>query len=335
MESTETNLPVPQTPEGAPAAGGEAQSLNATPANEAVPAVTAAPTPRPYNVAARPLLSRHELRKLEADYEELLRGLTANLSVFFRCEFDLALESLQTPSFREWVGGLAQPTHLTLFKVEPWRGICVLEITPTLGLAMTDRLMGGPGQAVTANRELSEIEIALLDQVAQFVTDAWCGQWREWQELTPALLGHESDSRYLQTSSPDSAMLVATLNARLGECVGRVQLAFPFATLKPLMRKLRAELTPAVEPPADSAPPQTLRWNAAFDDMTMVITAGLPALQMTARALPRLQVGEVLELPADSINQVQLRLGGLPRFLGRLGTRDHCWAVEVTQVLNP
>jgi flagellar motor switch protein FliM len=290
---------------------------------------------RPYGLAQGPLFSAHEMRRLEADYEELLQGLTARLSIYLRSECELDLESLKTFTFRQWVSGRPQPTHLTLFKVEPWRGIGVLEINPALALAMTDRLMGGPGQTVTASRELSEIETALLDQVAQFVTEAWCAQWQRWQELTPALLGHESDARYLQTSPPDSTMLVAAINARLGECVGQLQLALPLATLEILIQKLRAELKPAVEENSDPTSPKALRWNAALDGMLMAITAELPGLPLTARSIPQLKIGDMLELPANSTNQVLLRLGGLTRFIGRLGTRDDHWAVELTDVLKP
>ncbi|MBE0539895.1 MAG: flagellar motor switch protein FliM [Verrucomicrobia bacterium] len=341
MEPTETNQPFPESPEAIPAT---LESFGSSPKT----AIMDSPSPtdallgaapvieaRLYEVAQGPVFSAHEMRRLEADYEELLQRLTGRLSLYFRSECELELESLKTSTFRQWVSGRLQPTHLTLFKVEPWRGIGVLEISPALGLAMTDRLMGGSGQAATVSRELSEIETALLDQVAQFVTEAWCAQWQRWQELTPALLGHESDARYLQTSPPDSTMLVAAIHARLGDCRGQIQLALPLATIEVLIQKLRAELKPAVGDDTNAATPRALRWNAALDDMTMALTADLPGLPLTARSIPQLKVGDTLELPANATNQVHLRLGGLTRFIGRLGTRDDHWAVELTDVLKP
>lgn len=290
--------------------------------------------PQPYDFSHRTLLSAHELRKLEADHLEFLRALAMRLSIHFRMEFDLTLVSLRTPTFRQFASGLAQPTHLTLFKVEPLRGVCVLEISPALGRAMTDRLLGGPGQATDAAGELSEIEVALLDQVTQLITDGWCGHWGRWLEMKPALLGHESDPRYLQTATADSAMLVATAKGRLGEGAGEIKLAFPFATLDPLIQKLRAELKPAAGVYPEGTATKQIRMNPAFDDVNIAVVAELPGPQMPARAIPQFKVGEVLNLSADAVNHVQLCLGGLPRFAGRLGTCDHRWAVEVTEVLK-
>ena len=68
--------------------------------------------------------------------------------------------------------------------------------------------------------------------------------------------------------------------------------------------------------------------------MPLALAAQLPGPQLLARALTDLRIGQVLDLPADAVQQVQLRLGGLTRFTGRLGTRDNYWAVEVTDVSN-
>jgi flagellar motor switch protein FliM len=295
---------------------------------------TARVTPQPYDFAQHLLLSTHEVRKLRSNCEEFLGGLAMRLSIYFRMEFELTLVSLTTPTYRQFVSSLVHPTHLTLLKIEPLRGISVLEISPAFGMALTDRLMGGPGEATAAARELSEIEVALLDQVAQFITEGWCGQWSQRQELKTNLIGHESDASYLQTSPPDSAMLVAKISASLGKCTGQIQLAFPFTTLEPLLQKLRAELKPAAESVSDDKMPKQRMWNSTLNDVKIAIAAQLPGPQLLGRAIPKLKVGDVIEMPTDSVNQVQLCLGGLSRFTGRLGTRDDFWAVEITNVLK-
>lgn len=287
-----------------------------------------------FEFAQHSLLSIHEARQLRADYEEFLSALGFRLAVYFRMEFELTLASLTTPTYCQFVSGLTRPTHLTLFKVEPLRGIGVLEISLGLGLAMTDRLMGGSGEILAETRLLSEIEVTLLDQVAQFITEGWCAQWPGQQELKPALLGHESDAAYLHTSPPESPTLLATINARLGQCSGQLQLAFPMAALKTLLPKSRAEFKLAAGTEAEPLSPNHGPWHFALNDVTIVLAAELTGPQLPARTFLTLKVGDMVEMPADSVNLVQLRLGGLTRFTGRLGTRDNFWAVEVTHALK-
>lgn len=317
MEATDQSTPAPAAPV------------------EPAPAGVVAASPKAYSLSQRTLFSAHELRRLTADYETIRRSCAVRLAVLFRTDFEFKLDALETPTFRQFAGSLSQPTHLSLFKVEPLRGVGVLEISPALALCFLDRLMGGPGDANTPARELTEIEVALLGQVSQLLTEAWCAHWAGWKELKPTRIGHESDPHYLQTSAPESTQLVATFTAQIGECTGQVRLALPFPTLEPLLQKIRAEAKPPVETPAPTAAPvKPASWNPALDHVNIPIQAELPGPQITARMLQSLQVGDVLSLPAESAQQVQLRLGGVARFTGRLGTRDDHWAVEVLTALK-
>jgi flagellar motor switch protein FliM len=312
------------------------ESPAATPPAAPAPSGTPAPAPPPqaYELSQRTLFSGPEFRRLRADYEAIRRGCAMRLAVLFRTEVEFTLAALRTPTFRQFAGALEQPTHLTLFKVEPLRGIGVLEISPALGLALTDRLMGGPGEPGLAARELTEIEVALLDQVAHLFTEAWCGHWTG-RDFKSTLLGHESDGRYLQTSAAEAALLLAQFDVKIGEAAGRIQLTLPLLTLDPILQRMRVELKPPVDASAATpAPARVPAWNPALDEVDLALNADLPGPQVTAREIPKLKVGDVLHLPADAANLVRLNLGGKARFTGRLGTRDDHWAVEILRVLK-
>jgi len=279
-------------------------------------------------------LSSPELRKLRLRHEELIRSLAARLSIFLRAEFTLQISQLSTITYGKFIEGLPNPGHLILFKAEPLRGICVLGIKPRLGLTMVDRVMGGPGNSVPTDRDLSEIEIALLDQVIQIIVGEWCSHWAEVPKLRPALLGHESNARFLNTAPLDSVMLALTLEAQLGECFEQIHIGFPYMTLEPLIKRMSPGIDPHLhEMSAEDA--GGTQWNGALDDVQIPVTAEFPGMSMSARRLANLEVGDVLELDEDLPSRVRLRLATLPKFTGRLGTRGGKWAVEIGTVLKP
>lgn len=278
-------------------------------------------------------LSANELRRLRVEHEEIIQRLGALLSIYLRVEFGLQMSKLQTMSYHKFTDGITNPAHLVLFKVEPLRGICVLDMNARLALTVVDRLMGGAGHSITQDRELSEIEAALLDQAIQIIITEWCNHWLEYQELRPVTLGHESNGLFLQTAHSDTVMLVLTMEARMGDCLEQIQLAFPFATLEPLIRHLNQKLRADVAS-AEPVAPQKPKWNADFESVNVPVTAEWPQLEMTARDLANLKVGDVLPLDADVVNTVRLRLASNPKFLGRLGTQGGKWAVEITKPLK-
>ncbi len=190
-------------------------------------------------------LAASELRRIRQRHEQFVRSLAARLAIFLRLEVSLQLSKVQIVGYQKYTDGLPNPTHITLFKTEPLKGVGLLVIPPRLDLTLVDRLLGGPGETTQESRELTEIEIALVDQVATLLLAEWCNHWPEMRDLHAALLGHETNSHFLQTASPDTAMLVLTLTGGIGEQAEPIQLAFPYATVEPLMRLLAPALPEA------------------------------------------------------------------------------------------
>ena len=58
-------------------------------------------------------------------------------------------------------------------------------------------------------------------------------------------------------------------------------------------------------------------------------------LELSAREILRLEVGDVLQINPQLARQVTVRLGELAKFNGRLGTVAGHWAVQLTQPLKP
>jgi flagellar motor switch protein FliM len=276
-------------------------------------------------------LAPSELRRIRQRHEQFVRSLAARLAIFLRLEFSLQLSKIQIAGYQNFIENLPTPTHITLFKTDPLKGVGLLIIPPKLGLTLVDRLLGGAGQTTEEARDLSEIEIALIDQVASLVISEWCNHWPEMRGLHPSLLGHENNSRYLQTAMPDAAMLVLTLSGGIGEQSEAIQIVFPYATVEPLVRLLSPSLPDAETLPTRTARP---RWNAEFDEVKVPVVAEWHGLKMSAGEISKLKVGDLLALDPACAAQVHLRLSDVPKFIGRPGTSGGKWAVQLTTINN-
>jgi flagellar motor switch protein FliM len=279
-------------------------------------------------------LSPRQLRKLRAHETQFINAMEARVALFLRVEFPVQLAGIEVLSYQKLTEAWTGPTHLTLFKTEPLRGVSVLDIPIRLGLTIVDRLLGGPGQAEETERELSEIEKALLEQIVQIILEEWCNNWAVIKPMKAALLGCESSGRFLQTAPPQTNMLTLAFDARLGECKGQIQLAFPYAMLEPLLRQLCGGSELPAEAPVSPAP-APVKWNRCLDDVALPVTAEWQGLELSARDILHLKVGDVLQVNPQLARQVILRLGDLPRFNGRLGTVAGRWAVELTEIAKP
>jgi flagellar motor switch protein FliM len=286
---------------------------------------------RGYDFRQSGFLAPSELRRIRQRHEQFIRALAARLAMFMRLEFTLQLTKVQIVGYQKFIEGLPSPTHITLFKTEPLKGVGLLVIPPRLGLTFVDRLLGGPGQMPTESHDLSEIETVLVNQVATLILTEWCNHWPEMKGLQPSLLGHENNSRFLQTATPDTAMLILTMSTSIGEQAEMIQIVFPYATVEPLMRLLTPSLPVSDAATARAAKP---RWNPEFNEVKVPVVAEWQGLKMSAGAITRLKAGDLLALDPACAAQVQILLNQIPKFTGRPGTCVGKWAVQITGTVN-
>ena len=123
-------------------------------------------------------------------------------------------------------------------------------------------------------------------------------------------------------------MLLIPLHARMGESLGQLQLALPFNSFELLLTKLNESLPAPAVPTVNPA----VKWTRNFDSIPIELRALWPSFKVPARELFNLKVGEVLPLQPVAAEKIELRVGTLTKFRGRLGTREENWAVQITEI---
>ena len=290
------------------------------------------------SVSAQPVDFRHpvflssaEWRKLRMEVDEFAESAGALLSTYLRLDFGFQVGKLRTLGFGEFTAALPSPAHMLLFKTDPLRGIGVLEVKSGIAQAIVDRLLGGPGKPSAPERQLTDMETALMDQFVQLLLDEWCKMWGKLQPMEAEILGHENNPKFLQCATGDTMILVLVLEARLSEAEGQIQLAFPYAALEPLINKL-GQLGAAPVPQATTVTAGSTKLTQHLDKVSVRMSAQWPAVKIPTRALVELEVGSVLDLKTEDAERLELLFGKTVKFRGRLGTRDHKWAVQITEV---
>lgn len=292
----------------------------------------AAPKIESYDFRHPVFLSEVELRRLRLLHEDFIRYLSARLSLFLRMEFGLKMARLTTLSYEKFTDGLPSPTHICLFKAEPLLGVGVLDINPRLALTMADRLLGGRGHSVKAERYLTEIEVGLLEDVILILLEEWCNQWKVEQDLHPVILGHENNGRFLQTSPKDAIVLALTLEVNFGDCSEQIQIGIPYYTIEPLVKRMQARRQK--EAAFAAVEKQRAAWSGAYDHIRIPVRAEWDGFEVPLREIASLRVGDVLELPSSLLQRTRILLNGAAKFAGVVGVENEHVSIQVTQKLS-
>ena len=244
-------------------------------------------------------------------------------------EFNLKMARLSTVSYLKFTDALPNPTHLCLFKTEPLAGVGILDINPRLALTMADRLLGGRGHSVKADRYLTEIEVGLVEDVIMIVLEEWCNQWKGDQELHPLILGHENNGRFLQTSPKDAVVLNLVMEVSFGDCSEQMQIGVPYYTIEPLVKKMQARRQK--DAVFTTVEKQRATWSRSFDHITVPVRAEWDGFEISLREITQLRAGDVLEMPVALLQQTRVLLNGTPKFVGSIGLDSDYVAVQITR----
>ncbi len=276
-------------------------------------------------------LSELELRRLRLIHEDFIRYLSGRLSLNLRLDFNLQMSRLSTLPFNKFADALPNPSHIALFKVEPLVGIGVLEINHRLALTIVDRILGGRAHSVNNERYLTEIEISLLDDVLQVMIEEWCSVWSDEHELHPHIIGHETNGRFIQTTTSDSIVLSLAMEASFGDCSEQIQIGIPFATIEPLVKSMQVRRQREIAARPEVSAPE---WRPVFETIRVPAVAEWEPFSIPLREITSLRVGDTLELPSNLISKARLSVNGTPKFYGEVGIEHDQVAVHLTDPIE-
>lgn len=289
------------------------------------------PSAEPYDFSNPIRINESALRLLRQKHEEFAAFVSSRLSIFLRLDFSLRLQRVGALAYRRFTSQITNPSHVLLFKLDPLVGIGVLDINLRLSFAIVERLLGGKGLPPETAGNLSEIEQNLLDDVLLVMLEEWCRLWGVERRLTSSVVGHENGGRYLQTSASDTAMLVLSFEATLGECVERIQIALPYASVEGIVNALTAANQPVGQQPAPVR--RQTAWRPAFSNIPIPLKVEWDACELSLREIVALRTGHVLRLPKGILADTRVRLGNATKFIGEIGVEEGRLALRIDQKL--
>lgn len=276
-------------------------------------AATATHSVQAYDFRSPVFLTPGELRRLRIRHEEYVRGLSASISLYLRMEFLLQMSKLETISYRNMLESLPTPSHLTLFRLKPLPGICLLDISPRLGLTVIDRMLGGPGHSVKNEREFTDIEKEVLQNFIAIVLKEYSASWLKYQKIDWEIVDHENTARFLKIVEPDEVMLFLEMEARFGDCVASMRLIIPYVAIEGLVTQIMNEISgDKLHGVGGKGLPANL--SAPLYGIPVPVSAHWNGFSLSLGDLRNLSVGDTLWLDPDKCKTATLNLGALPKF---------------------
>lgn len=286
-----------------------------------------------YDFARPAKFSKEHLRTLEIIFEHYGRLLATNLPVYLRKNVQVSVASSETVTFSEFTNALSNPVILGIINFQPLGGNIILDLAANLGFAMIDRMLGGKGIPLEKNREFSEIEMTIIEKLLIIAIQLMREPWRNVLEINPILERIETNPQFAQVIAPNEMIAIVTLNVKIGDVEGFINMCLPYFTLESIMDKLNTKYWFS-----------TMKDNNGEDFETYIeslirrvdvpVKVNMGKSRISVNDFINLQIGDIIRLDTSVDSDLEVYVGNIRKFLALPGTQKDKYAAQITTVIR-
>ena len=286
-----------------------------------------------YDFARPAKFSKEHLRTLEIIFEHYGRLLSTNLPVYLRKAIQVEVMNSEAVSYSEFSNALSNPVLLGIINFAPLKGNIILEIASNLGYAMVDRMLGGEGEPLEKTREFSEIELLIIERILTVCVNLLHEQWENVVDIHPRLERIETNSQFAQIISPSEMIAIVTINIKIGDVEGLMNVCLPYLTLEDIMDKLNTKYWYSTMQDKDEQ-----QYVDAIE--TLISKAPIPMKAVLGNStisvsdFSGLQVGDIIRLDTKVNQELDVFVGNIKKFTALPGSSGDKYAVRITSVIR-
>lgn len=277
--------------------------------------------------------SKEHLRTLEIIYEHYGRLLATNLPVYLRKNVQVTVASSETVTFSEFTNALSNPVILGIINFQPLGGNIILDLAANLGFAIIDRMLGGKGVPLEKNREFSEIEMTIIEKILIICLQLMREPWKNVLDISPVLERIETNPQFAQVIAPNEMIAIVTLNVKIGEVEGFMNMCLPYFTLESIMDRLNTKYWFSTMQD-NSGEDYELYIESLIKRVDVPVKVIMGQSTISVNDFVNLQLGDIIRLDTGVDTELDVYVGNIKKFRAVPGTEKDKFAVQVTEVIR-
>lgn len=286
-----------------------------------------------YDFARPSKFSKEHLRTLEIIFEHYGRLLSTNLPVYLRKNIQVEVMNSEAVTYSEFTNALSNPVLLGVVEFAPLRGDILMELASSLGYAIVDRMLGGMGVPLEKARDFSEIELLIIERIMNVCVNLLREPWENVTEIHPRLQRIETNSQFAQIISPGEMIAIVTINLKIGDVEGLMNICLPFITLESVMDKLNTKFWYSNMQIKDEETYHEVI-ESLIDRAPVSVKAVLGKSLISVSDFVNLQPGDIIRVDTNVDDELDIYVGNIRKFTALPGSSGTNYAVRVTSVIR-
>ena len=184
-------------------------------------------------------ITADQQKAFEALHDKMIRAVVTDLSAMLRKVVEVSITSIEQMTYGEFVLSIPPVTSINTLAMKPLEGRLVIECNPTISHKIIAELLGnGPSYVATnQDRELSDIELEILNHFYKLLIDNMKLVWNDIATLNFRSVSHDTNANSIQIVSNHEIVLLVSIEVKIDNEEGTVSLCYPISYIEPLFQK--------------------------------------------------------------------------------------------------
>jgi flagellar motor switch protein FliM len=277
--------------------------------------------------------SKDHLRALRIINGSFARLLSSSLTSYLRTAVQVKPAAVEQVTYDEYIRSLSSPTVTYVVTVAPLPGQAVVELNLPVAQSVLDRLLGGAGILSARPREMTEIELALLQKVGVLLLTGLREAWANVVRLQPTTQEPVLTPEFVHVTLPGETTVAMRFEISLLNMSGGMSICIPHPVLQPVLEALTSQVWVTSSARIDDEDDR----QGAKEQLTQVdldVTALLGQTRLSMRELLALNAGTILKLDTAANGALPVRVGEHVKFHGRPGVNGKNLAIKIERILG-
>jgi len=293
-----------------------------------------------YDFRSPKLFTREQLKLLYSIYENYARILSSYITGILQTYTLVEIIEVEEQHYYEFNNALPDSVLMGVldFAVKEDHSeedLVLVDFSKDIGFCCIDRLLGGTGKPLEADREYTEIELGILEHLLKGMVNLMKNVWLDYLEVAPRLLKLETNARILQGIGADENVVIVVMNVMVNDTQGKMNICIPAVTLD-TMFKMKNALSKKKERRGDQLTDAQRRADIMreISESELEITGILGTIEVLSRDLIDLEVGDIIKLNKPENSMVELAVGETVWFRGEMGSFNKKRAVAIRESIK-
>lgn len=291
-----------------------------------------------YDFSSPKKVTRENLKLINGIYESYARIVSSYLTAVLRLICETEIEQIEESIFYEYNNALNDSVLMCVVDfimpdTKKSYGQILVNVSKPLAFLIIDKLMGGDGDDYKYERDFTDIELAILDNLLRQIISKMQDAWQNTIPIIVEFNKIETNARFIQSIGYNDTVLLIVLDTLVKGLSDKITICIPTMTIDEIFKKSESSLRIGRKISESQAEQDKAAIMGYLKASYLNVVGILGGTELTLNDVLNIQVGDVIVLDDKTDEEVILKVEEKTWFKGKWGIKKKRNAIKINEVL--